>query len=200
MSEFKSSTSPLICLTGGIATGKTSVASWFAARNWAVICTDEIVHRLYEPDQDLPREIAHEFGPTVITPEGRVNRSELAKIVFKEKGTLQRLMGLVHPKVRAVWKKQAAEAVYCGKKTMIIIPLAYETQIEKEFQQVWVVACSDQEQKNRLYQRGLNEAQIKQRLSSQWPLQKKMDLADLVIWNNGPWSLTEEQLGKILTA
>lgn len=194
MSEVCQSTATLICLTGGMATGKSQVAEWFETKSWVVICTDKIAHRLYEPDQDLPRQIAREFGNDVVSAEGRVDRQKLGEIVFCDPLALKRLNALVHPKVRSEWKSRAAETVRSGRRTLVIIPLAYETDAVQEFQQTWVVACSRDEQIARLRQRGLNPVQIEKRLSSQWPLQKKIDRADLVIWNNGSWSLTEEQL------
>jgi dephospho-CoA kinase len=186
-----------ICLTGGVATGKSRVAGWFMARGWKVICTDQIVHELYEPGTPLVHAIAHEFGPEVLTHEGRVNRVELGKRVFTDESARNRLNALVHPKVREEWRKQAAEGKVQGQKVMVVIPLAYETQVQEEFSQVWVVACSDAEQKKRMEQRGFQGEESSQRVASQWPLQKKIDLADVVIWNNADWELTEQQLEQI---
>lgn len=187
----------LFCLTGGFATGKSRVATWFAARGWVVVCCDQIVHQLYESGQSLSQEIAREFGSDVLTTDGKVNRTRLGEIVFHDQAALQQLHTLVHPRVREIWKHQAIEAVRKGNKTLVVIPLAYETGVVQEFQQVWVVACSKEIQENRLYQRGLDKDQVTCRIAAQWPLQKKIDLADRVIWNNGLWSLTEEQLERI---
>ncbi len=189
----------LVCLTGGIATGKSRVANWFTGKGWNILCADEIVHHLYEPGQELPKEIAREFGPSVLTAEGGIDRSSLGKIVFQDESALKRLMGLVHPRVRKVWKKAAAESICNEKKTIVVIPLVYETQTENEFDQIWVVACSAKTQQTRLYQRGFNEIEIERRLKVQWPLQRKIDFADRVIWNNDSWPLTEEQLARLLT-
>lgn len=194
MQPIQRRASNLVCLTGGIGTGKTRVQQALAARGWATICTDDIVHRFYEKDQPLPQEIAQLFGPSVLTPEGGVDRKALGKRVFGDPMALQQLNQLVHPKVRAQWKALAAESFRAGKKTIVVIPLAFETQVEKEFSQIWVVACSPMEQKERLRKRGYDDVEIEKRLATQWPLQKKIDLADFIIWNNGPWSVTEEQL------
>ncbi len=188
---------PLFCLTGGIATGKSRVADWFAVKGWRVICTDTIVHHLYQFDQDLIKTIVQSFGPNALTKEGSINRSELGKIVFQDHTALQRLNALVHPRVRVEWKKQSTEALHKKEKTLVVIPLAFETCVEKEFSEVWVVACSIENQKLRLQERGLNKKQIEERISAQWPIQKKIDLADRVVWNDGAWSLTEQQLEQI---
>jgi dephospho-CoA kinase len=163
-----------------------------------VICTDQIVHELYRPGQPLPNEIARILGDRMLTSDGGVNRAALAKTVFSDATALQRLNALVHPVVREAWNKRAALSLEKALRTMVVIPLAYETQATGEFQQTWVVACSHSEQRNRLRQRGMDDAQIEQRFAAQWPLQKKLDLADVVVWNNGPWHLTEQQLEQVL--
>jgi dephospho-CoA kinase len=187
----------LICLTGGIATGKSRVSDWLTEQGWTTICSDEIVHQLYEPNQTLPQEIAKEFGPEVVTAEGRVNREVLGKMVFGNEPARERLNRIVHPKVRAEWRKRSDESLKKRQKTMVVIPLAFETEATTEFNSVWVVACSSSEQKRRLHERGLTDSEIQNRLSSQWPIQKKIDLADCVIWNNDAWALTVEQLEMI---
>ena len=189
----------LIGLTGGLASGKSRVGQWFADHGWVVICSDQIVHDLYEPGQPMPAELAREFGPEILTSEGRVDRQHLGEIVFQDESRLKRLNALVHQHVRVRWKQQATESVRQGQPTLVVIPLLYETGAESEFQQVWVVACSATEQIKRLHDRGFDETQITCRLAAQWLLQKKMDLAHVVIWNEGDWALTEEQLQEAMT-
>lgn len=191
-------TSPLlVCLTGGIATGKSRVEQFLANQGWVTICTDRLVHELYGTDVALVEEIVKHFGPSVRAADGGINRSELALKVFSDASSLQQLNALVHPKVRLQWQQRSLESIKKGKRTLVVIPLAYETQLEREFKETWVVACSAQEQKIRMEQRGLSALEIEQRLGSQWPLQKKIDLADRVIWNNGSWDVTQEQLQRI---
>lgn len=188
----------LIGLTGGVATGKTRVSDWFAERGWATICTDRVVHELYEPGQPLPPELAREFGADILTPEGRVDRQRLGGKVFGNETALKRLNAMVHPRVREVWQERTSASLKTGRSVMVVVPLLYEAGYAKDFEQVWVVACSAGIQEQRLRQRGLDPAKIAERLAAQWPLQKKIDLADIVIWNNGDWRLTEEQLESIL--
>lgn len=197
MSRKTSAEPGLVCLTGGIATGKTRVADWFAAGGWRVICTDAITHQLYEPGQPLTGALAREFSARILDGDGRVNRGALAEIVFRDADALRRLNALVHPRVRETWQARAIEGRRDGKRTMVVIPLAYEADVVREFDQVWVVACSRGKQEHRLRERRLTDEQIARRIASQWPLQKKIDLADIVIWNEGAWSITEEQLNGI---
>ncbi len=198
MSAKPSSSSALVCLTGGIATGKSRAGDWFAAHGWSVICTDQIVHQLYAAGQSLPKEIAVEFGTDILAPNGSVHRAKLGKIVFQDPLALQKLNALVHPKVREAWLMASKVSLAKGLPTMVIIPLAYETGAEKEFKQMWVVACSPAEQRRRLAGRGLSKVQIEQRLGAQWPIQKKIDQADRVVWNNADWSLTKVQLAQLV--
>ncbi len=183
----------LICLTGGIASGKSRVTTWLQSHDWHTVCADEIVHRLYAPDQELPKVLAREFGATILSAEGRVNRQRLGELVFGHPDRLARLNALVHPQVRNAWQREIRAAV-AEIPVVVTIPLAFETGAPSEFGQTWVVACSVQEQKRRLVERGLTARQIEDRLAAQWPLQRKMDLADRVIWNEGAWELTELQL------
>jgi dephospho-CoA kinase len=188
----------LICLTGGVATGKTRVGDWFESHGWTVVCTDKIVHELYEPGQKLPPLIEKEFGPKVLTQKGRVDRKILADIVFNDAKALLRLNEIVHPSVRDEWKKQAEISRSKGKSAMVMIPLAYETNVTAQFDQTWVVACNMSEQKKRLAERGISFTQVEQRIAAQMALQKKIDLADIVIWNNDSWNITESQLSHLI--
>jgi dephospho-CoA kinase len=183
-----------ICLTGGIATGKSRVGDWLSKNGWKVICTDEIVHQLYQPGQPLVKEIIREFGVGVESSSGGINRKALGEIVFRETSARNRLNALVHPCVRREWKRLARISIEAKNPTMVVIPLAYETGVDKEFSEVWVVACTEARQMERLQSRGLDEASARRRISAQWPLQKKIDLADRVLWNQNSWELTEEQL------
>jgi dephospho-CoA kinase len=188
----------LICLTGGIATGKSKVGSWFASAGWDVICTDEIVHELYKSGGPLPGKIAQEFGPNSIKEDGDVNRKVLSEIVFNNPQALARLNEIVHPLVRQRWKEGVDSSIAAGRRVLVIIPLAYEVNVTQEFQQTWVVACSASEQLQRLQKRGISFTQAKQRIASQMPLQRKIDLADIVVWNNDSWTTTERQLKFLL--
>jgi len=183
-----------LCLTGGPATGKSRVANWLQARRWRVVCSDEIVHQFYEPGQAMASRIGREFGSEMLTAGGRVNRLKLGELVFRDTTARERLNALVHPAVRGEWRRRMKKSLAGGRRVVVVIPLAYETGVVSEFGQTWVVACSKAEQMARLRGRGFGPEQIETRLASQWPLQKKMDLADVVLWNDGAWKLTTGQL------
>ncbi len=183
-----------ICLTGGIATGKTRVAEWLRRKRWAVIDTDQIVHELYAPGQDLPPLIEKEFGKEARGADGSVDRKALGRIVFENPQALEKLNKIVHPRVRERWMSLAIVASSQSSRVIVVIPLAYETNAQREFAATWVVACSGAHQRSRLKKRGFNDREVEHRISSQWPLQQKIDLADRVIWNDHAWNLVEQQM------
>lgn len=184
---------PRVCLTGGIATGKSRVGQWFFEQGWEVICADEIVHELYRSGQAVAASVGREFGPGVLAGDGSVNRSRLGEIVFSDPAKLRRLNALVHSVVHEAWSLRAECVTAEGRPAMVVIPLAYEVGIQGEFDHVWVVACSARSQEKRLAARGLDCGAVAKRVAAQLPLQSKVDCADGVIWNDGPWELTEAQ-------
>lgn len=188
---------PRVCLTGGIASGKSRVSQWFSDRGWTVVCTDEIVHELYRPGQAVAASVAREFGPGVVAKDGSVDRGRLGEIVFADPAKLGRLNELVHPAVREAWRARADRASAEGRATMVVIPLAYEADVAGEFDEVWVVACSSRSQEERLAARGLGRGAIARRVAAQLPLQAKVDRADRVVWNDGPWDAAVEQLERL---
>jgi dephospho-CoA kinase len=188
---------PLVCLTGGIASGKSRVAGWFAGRGWEVVCADEIVHGMYRPGHAVAASVGKEFGPGVLAADGSVDRSRLGELVFADPAKRARLEALVHPAVREAWKARAGGAAASGRAAMVVIPLAYEVGASSEFERVWVVACSARTQEARLADRGLGRAAAAKRLGAQLPLQAKVDRADRVIWNDGPWERTVEQAERL---
>lgn len=197
MSVSASSRSGVVCLTGGIASGKSRIARWFMERGWTVICSDEIVHELYRAGQPVAAAVQKEFGEAVLAADGSVDRARLGRIVFDDETKRQRLNALVHPAVREVWRARAQRAAADGHAVMSVIPLAYEAGVASEFDQVWVAACTPRTQETRLMGRGLDRAAAAKRLRAQIPLQEKVDRADRVIWNDGPWERAVEQCARL---
>lgn len=197
MSDPASPCAGAVCLTGGIASGKSRVARWFQEHGWTVICSDEIVHALYRAGQPVAAAVQKEFGETVRAADGSVDRARLGRIVFDDETKRQRLNALVHPAVREVWRARAQRAAADGHAVMAVIPLAYEAGVASEFDQVWVVACAPRTQEARLGERGLDRAEVAKRLRAQIPLQEKVDRADRVIWNDGPWERAIEQCARL---
>ena len=176
-----------IGLTGGIAAGKSTVARRWQEASAAVIDTDALAHRTLERGTPTWEQVVREFGREILNADETVNRARLGAIVFADEVRRQKLNGIVHPVVRQLWteeleqlRRDATVAV-----AVVVIPLLYEVGAENEFDRVVVVACSEQTQLARLAAKGLSEQQAHARIRAQWPIQRKMDRADYVIWNDG---------------
>ncbi|NBJ16277.1 MAG: dephospho-CoA kinase [Dehalobacter sp. 4CP] len=185
-----------IGLTGGIASGKTRVASWFAQKGIPVFNADDAVHRLY--DGPLIPLIGKEFGSECVR-DGKIDRAELGKIIFADPEARQRLEELVHPLIRQQMQDQCLKAEIQSEKLIILdIPLLLETGWGEFVDEVWVVYVPAEIQITRLMERsGLTREEAERRLAAQMPLEDKKGKADRVIDNSRDWGETEKQLETI---
>ena len=171
-----------IGLTGGIATGKSTVAELWRARGATVIDSDVLAHQALVPGTATYAAIVAAFGPAIVNADRTINRRHLGEIVFADAARRQVLNAIVHPVVRAEWQRALAAATGIA---IVVIPLLFEVSAEKEFDCVVVVGCSAATQVARLVANGLTAAQAQARMQAQWPLPVKMDRGDFVIWNDG---------------
>lgn len=189
----------LFGLTGGIGTGKSTAAEFLARRGLPVVDTDTIARKLTEPNQPALAEIASAFGPGMLDSDGRLKRGALAEVVFSSPEKLKQLEGILHPRIRERWLALAEEWRRQGKEAgVVVIPLLFETNAQSHFEAVICTACSGATQFERLRKRGWSESQIHQRLSAQWPLEKKMAASNYVIWTEGDLLIHERQLDRLL--
>ena len=189
----------LLGLTGGIGMGKSAAEQLLRQRGVAVIDTDALAREVVAPGQPALEEIRRQFGPEVLGPEGHLRRDEMARRVFAEPEARRRLEELLHPRIRALWQAQAQTWRAEGRPIgVVVIPLLFETQAERELDSTICVACSAATQQQRLQSRGWTPQQIAQRMSAQWPIEKKMTLADFVVWSEGDLDLHAAQLDRIL--
>lgn len=179
--------------------GKSTAQSILTARSIPVIDTDALARALVEPGQPALGEIARAFGSDVLHPDGRMNRKMMAERVFSNEQSRKRLEEILHPRIRLNWESQAEAWRVEGERLgAVVIPLLFETNSAALFDATICVACSTSTQLERLRLRGWNEAQIQQRIASQWPIQRKMDASDFVIWTEGDLRLHEVQWDRIL--
>ncbi|MFM2295702.1 MAG: hypothetical protein RLZZ350_2115 [Verrucomicrobiota bacterium] len=188
----------LIGLTGGIGMGKSAAAEILRARGVAVVDTDEVSRRLTAPGQPALAEIQKTFGAQILTADGALNRSELARRVFADETARKKLEAILHPRIRERWLAQVA-AWRAEQKpvAVVVIPLLFETGAETQFDRVVCVACSPATQSVRLAERGWTPTQIAARNAAQWPVQKKMDAAHHVVWSEGELAVLAAQLAAI---
>ena len=178
--------------------GKSTAAALLRDSGVPVVDTDEIARQLVVPGQPALAEIQAAFGAGMIDDTGRLLRSELARLVFRDAVSRSRLESILHPRIRAVWQEQVARwrAEGCPR-AVVVIPLLFETGSATLFDAVVCAACTAASQRRRLQQRGWDARQIRQRLDAQWPVEKKMELSNYVVWTEGEVENQPAQLARI---
>lgn len=186
-------------LTGGIGMGKSTVAQWLQQRGVPVVDTDALARKVVEPGQPALAAIQEMFGAAVLGPDGALRRDELARRVFASDMSRKQLEAILHPRIRALWLAQVEEWRGAGVRLgVVVIPLLFETNAAKSFDKVICVACSAASQQQRLAARGWTAEQVQQRIAAQWPTEKKLTLADYVIWTEGSPDTTMAQVDRLL--
>jgi len=188
-------------LTGGVGMGKSATAELLRSRRIPVVDTDDLARVVVEPGQPALTEIRSQFGREVFSSDGSLERKKLAGIVFSDADARKKLERIVHPRIRELWREQIQTWRGQGHAmAIVVIPLLFETGAETELDATICVACSEATQLERLSARGWNVEQMQQRINAQWPIDKKMEKANYVIWTEGSIEITEQQLGRILPA
>lgn len=179
----------VIGLTGGIASGKTTVAEILRRHGAILLDADQIARDVVEPGTPALAEIARVFGPEVLDAEGRLSRPELARRVFGNEEARQKLNSIVHPAVFAEYEHALArlkDQPEPPKAVVLVVPLLFETGMQEMADTTWLVTVPREVQKERLMRRdGLTEAEAEARIDSQWPLERKAALSDRLIDNTG---------------
>ncbi|MFH0955043.1 MAG: dephospho-CoA kinase [Candidatus Micrarchaeota archaeon] len=193
---------PVIAVTGGFGTGKTTVSHLLADCGVKVIDVDEIVYELEEPGQPAWQKIVAEFGKTVLNADRSLNRSKLAALVFKDKAALYKLNECVHPEVLVETQKriQSAKRNFDGL-VVVDIPLLFEVNWQKYFDKIVVVTASEKNVLNRIGKnRHLSAIEINQRIQNQLPLSFKKEKADFLVDNDSDIGQTKKQVLTIFQA
>ena len=174
----------LVGLTGGVATGKSTVAKMFKQCGAIVIDADELAHEVVKPGKPAWREIVKTFGKTVLNPDRTLNRRELGAIVFRSRTKRRQLEHLVHPRVAREQARLTRQAARTDPAVVVIydVPLLFEAGIDKRVDTTIVVTADRKTQIARIKKRnGLSRAEAIRRISSQMPLAKKILRADYTI-------------------
>ena len=179
-----------IGLTGGIATGKSSVGNYLAKHHaLPVLDADRYAREALAPDNAATKAVQQRYGQAVAAENQNngisLNRSALGQIVFNDAAERHWLEQLVHPIVRQRFDSELALLTE-ATSVVLMIPLLFEASLTDLCSEVWLVDCSSAQQCQRLMSRnGLSREEAEQRIAAQWPMSKKRALADLVIDNNG---------------
>jgi len=179
-------------LTGGIGAGKSTVSRLLAARGAMVIDADRLAHEVVEPGTDGYAALLDEFGPSVLSADGSVNRSTLAELVFADEAARRRLETIIHPRVRARAKELEAQA---DPQAVVVheIPLLVETAADG-FDVVVVVDIAEDEAVRRLLGRGMSADDAWSRIRTQASREQRRAVADVVLDNSGGTDSLSEQV------
>jgi dephospho-CoA kinase len=177
----------LIGLTGGIGTGKSSVAGFLRELGVTVIDADEGTRAVQAPGSEGLRLLADAFGEEILTPEGALDRPRLAAIAFADPKARQRLNEIVHPLVRRWMAERQREAALRGDPLVVLdVPLLFESRGPDGLDAVILVYAPEELQLKRLTElRGMDERAARQRIAAQMPIDEKRRLASHVILNTG---------------
>ena len=187
----------VIGVTGGLGMGKSTVTRLFQEQGAELFDADRMVHRLLEPGTPVWKKVRSEFGPSVLEPDGRINRNRLGGIVFREPRRLKALNRIVHPAVRrsilaemSRLKRNRPDGV-----AVLDIPLLIESGRAYRTDAVVVVTAPQRTAARRLKSRsGWSPAEMKRRSGFQMPLREKVKHADFVVRNGGSLEDTRRQV------
>jgi dephospho-CoA kinase len=184
-------------LTGGLASGKSTVAAMFRRLGALHLDADAIAHELITPGGRAEDEVLARFGATIVGPDGAIDRGALGAIVFSDPGALADLNAIVHPKVREeIARRLAREAASASPAPVALldVPLLVESGMHEELDAVVVVTCPPETQVARAVARGMAEEEARRRIAAQAPTEEKVAVADIVIDNGGPPERTAAQV------
>lgn len=173
----------VVGITGGIATGKSTVCAMFKELGAQVISADEIAHRLMEPGTDVWGNITSAFGTSFLNDDNTINRRKLGAIVYADTDKLRKLEEIIHPHVLTYLAEKSDE--FRAKEDGILIleiPLLVETSSQYMVDKVIVVTAEQKTQIKRLYNRyGINAEEALLRIKSQIPMEEKKKIAEWVV-------------------
>jgi len=193
----------VIGLTGGIATGKSTVSAILKKAGAVIIDADRIARQVVKKGLPAYREILENFGESILLPDGEINRSVLGNIIFTEPHRKQLLNRIVHPHVKREMDRRLNALENPSPDTIVVldIPLLFEAEMHKDIAEVIVVYAPEHIQIKRLMKRdNISEADAVARVQSQMPIEEKKNRATVVIDNSGTMEDTRKQTLQIFEA
>jgi len=184
-------------LTGGIASGKSTIARMLVEKGARLIDFDELSHAVEEPDGPVWKEIVRHFGNEILQSDRTIDRRKLGDIVFTNREKLELLNHLVHPAVFEMWHKRIEEIRVVHPNAIVLsdIPLLIETGLKPMVDLVLLVYVPPEEQIARLMARnGYSRQDAERRIASQMPIGEKLPFADIVVRNDGSQKETRKAL------
>lgn len=188
----------IIGLTGGIASGKSTVSKLLKTLGAQIIDADQIAREIVAPGSDALSEIVAFFGPDILNPDGSLKRGELARIVFNDPEALAALNRMTHPRIIAVIKDRIRQASVPDSVLVLDAALLIELNLESLVDETWLVSVQPEIQMERLVKReAMSRADAEKIIGSQLPLAMKMAAADVCIDNNGSLEALQETIKKM---
>ena len=190
-----------IGLTGGIGSGKSTVARILEKRGYPVIDADTMGHQVLESPHPGFKEVIKTFGKGILDQHGKISRPKLGMIVFKDPQKLEKLNNISHPHITRMIEQESLKLSkeHSSKIIFLEAALLVETGWQNKCSQVWVVTSNEANIIKRLaFRNGLNAEEAKQRISSQLSSEKKKIHADLVLENNGTQKDLEKKINQII--
>lgn len=190
----------MVGLTGGIGSGKSTVAKLLAEEGFAVVDADQIARDIMEPGSPVLQQVAEVFGEDVIRQDGSLDRAELARRAFVSQEQTAKLNAITHPAIREESKRRFAQAEASGAKVAVYdMPLLVDLGLNEDMDLTVVVDVDVEERVRRLVdKRGLGEADARARIAQQIDDATRLAAADVVIDNNGPVEALEPQVGALV--
>ncbi|HVH52536.1 MAG TPA: dephospho-CoA kinase [Actinomycetota bacterium] len=188
----------LVGLTGGIGTGKSTVARMLEKRGAVVFDADALARQAVAPGTPGFDEVVERFGPNVMAPGGGLDREALASIVFADQAARRDLEGIVHPEVRRMFAEGCEEYRDSDRVVVFSAPLLVETGMHTAFDMLIVVSAPVATQIERLMRdRGMPERDVQARIDAQLPLEAKEEVADVIMHNEGTLEDLETQVDRV---
>lgn len=190
----------LVGLTGGIGSGKTTVARMLEERGAVVFDADVLARDAIEPGTPGHDRVVERFGPNVLAPGGDIDREALASVVFADPAARRDLEAIIHPEVRRLFAESTEEFRDTDAVVVFSAPLLVETGMHTAFEVLIVVSAPVETQVDRLLRdRGMSEPAIRGRIGAQLPLEEKAEVADILIDNEGTLEELEGQVERVWT-
>jgi dephospho-CoA kinase len=188
----------LVGLTGGIGTGKSTVARMLEKRGAVVFDADVLARQAVAPGTPGFDQVVERFGPNVLAPGGGLDREALASIVFSDPAARRDLEGIVHPEVRRMFAEGCEEYRDSDRVVVFSAPLLVETGMHTAFDRLIVVSAPVTTQIERLMRdRGMAERDVQARIAAQLPLEAKAEVADVLVDNEGTLEDLERRVERV---
>jgi dephospho-CoA kinase len=192
----------VIGITGGVATGKTTVMQMMAELGAETLSADDVAHEVLAPGTETAEAVAREFGAQALKPEGSIDRAKLGDLIFRDSEARGRLNAITHPRIIALLESHIEGfRKRCGDQDRVLaveIPLLAECNLRYLVDRVIVVAAEQETQLHRLSRRSsLSREEAALRVSAQMPISEKLKIADWVVNTDGSEDETRQQVARI---